>query len=293
MSVCSFEDLLDKDDQMNILGWDKVYHQAIHFPEQVLQAYRMSPEVQNTIENKTKISIWQANGENDLLIQLLSIIFMDKLKINAINKLPADWLNSKGLLFIPDFFQQTKLINGDNVVYLTAKSKNSSFPDNRYINFQISTNEGLGLFLGFICRYIDDAFGYDSNATINKIVAADMQKAGVLAWRLPLKNNFAKSWAIRISQVNSCLMYSSHSEYSIICQYWQNKLQNWAALLPGKDKEIHLEKMMAAIPDKPAEAEIIFADGNNLLSQLVSLHYLANAVAIYTAIIKQVKYKKD
>jgi hypothetical protein len=297
MSVYKYEDLLDKDDQMKALGWDEVYHQAIHFPEQVLQAYRTDTKVKLSTSTPQRITICQANGENDLLILLVVINFHDKLDITIINELPSEWHPDNGLLFIPDFDNQLKQIpDAEGIIYLSSRSDDFSSAISKCINFEnIPANEGLGMFLGFIYRYLDDLYGFDSSSEINKIVGADMQKAGVIAWRQPLKNNFAKSWAIRISKNETCRILSTQSHYSVICDYWQKKLQSWSAILPGDDKHIYLEEMMPApkTPAKPAGAEIIFADGDDLLSQLISLHYLANGIAIYAAIIKQVKYKED
>ncbi|MCF7912002.1 MAG: hypothetical protein K9M99_05705 [Candidatus Cloacimonetes bacterium] len=292
-----YDDYLDKDDLMKLLGWEDSYHQAIHFPEQVLQAYRINTNVLSALPNPQHISIWQAAGENDLLIQLLSIIFQDKLEISALTELPEEWQSECGLLFIPDFRQQLlKIPDAPGVIYLSNGKRGQSFLNASFFDFQpIPANEGLGIFLGFISRYLDDLFGYDHSSIIYKIIASGMQKAGVVAWRHPLKNNFAKSWAVKLSQLKFCRFSSSLPELTVLCHYWQNKMQTWAAIIPGDDKQIYLERMSSAgkLPARPAETEIIFADGDDLLNQIISLHYLVNAIAIYTAIIKQIKYKED
>ena len=291
-----FESLLNNDEQLRELGWEAAYHQAIHFPEQVLQARKLTSVIKINFRHSQKLFIWQSGIENKLLTQLIEYIYRDIIPINKLNEIPKIWDSKDGLLIIPDFHNKLMKVPDDNgIIYLTEKKMLHEFQNTNCYSFpQIPANEGLGIFLGFISGFLDKLSGSDHNNIINKIVAMGMQKAGVLAWRQPYKANFAKIWAIRLASAESWQIISTQPEFEIICQYWQNKLEKWSGIKSIAGNQIYLEKMYptGTLSKKSKGAEIIFADGVDLVSQLISLYYFINCLSIYVSIIKKIDYQE-
>jgi len=294
--VQNFEFILDIDEQLRELGWEAAYHQAIHFPEQVLMARKLTSGIKKNSRHARKIFIWQSGIENKLLIQLINSIYMDIIPIIKLNEIPKIWDSKDGLLIIPDFHNKLKKVpDDDGIIYLTGKELLHEYQNTIYYSFpQIPANEGLGLFLGFISGLLDELSGIDHSNIINKIVAVGMQKAGVLAWRQPLKSNFAKIWTARLTEADDWQITSTQPDFEIICQYWQNKLEKWSGINSAGGKQIFLEKMYPTGSSSNIEkgSEIIFADGVDLVSQLISLYYFINCLAIYISIIKKIDYQE-
>ena len=291
-----FEYLLDDDKQLIALGWENAYHQSIHFPEQVLQARKFSEQITINYHLPQKIFIWQSGCVNNLLIQMINYIYKDIIPIIKIDEIPKIWDSKDSLLIIPDFHQElARVPDDDKIIYLTGKKMLHKFQNANCYSFpQIPANEGLGIFLGFISGFLDKLSGSDHNNIINKIVAMGMQKAGVLAWRQPYKANFAKIWAIRLASAESWQITSTQPKFEIICQYWQNKLEKWSGIKSIAGNQIYLEKMYptGTLSKKSKGSEIIFADGVDLVSQLISLYYFINCLSIYISIIKKIDYQE-
>ncbi|MDP8209591.1 MAG: hypothetical protein P9M05_02185 [Candidatus Stygibacter australis] len=291
-----FESILDNDEQLKELGWEAAYHQAIHFPEQVLQARNLTSGIKKYSRHPEKIFIWQSGIENKLLIQLINHIYGDIIPINKLDEIPNIWDSKDGLLIIPDFHQKLKKVpNDDSIIYLTGKELLHKYQNTICYSFpQIPSNEGLGIFLGFISGFLDELSGIDKSNIINKIVAVGMQKAGVLAWRQPYKRNFAKIWAARLAEADNWQISSTQPDFEIICQYWQNKLENWSGINSAVGQQIFLEKMYPTESSSNLEkgSESIFADGVDLVSQIISQYYFINCLAIYISIIKKINYQE-
>ncbi|MDP8219798.1 MAG: hypothetical protein P9X26_00505 [Candidatus Stygibacter frigidus] len=290
------EYLLDDDKQLIALGWENAYHLSIHFPEQVLQARKFSEQITINYHLPQKIFIWQSGCVNSLLIQMIYYIYKDIIPIIKIDEIPKIWDNKDSLLIIPDFHQKLPRVpDDDRIIYLTGRKLLHVFQNAICYSFpQIPANEGLGIFLGFISGFIDKISGCDHNNIINKIVAMGMQKAGVVAWRQPYMANFAKIWAVRLASADSWQITSSQPEFEFISQYWQNILKNWCGINSVGGRLVFLEKMYPAESSSNIEkgSEIIFADGIDLVSQIISLYYFINCLSIYVSIIKKINYQE-
>ena len=292
-----YQDILDNDEHLRILGWEKVYHKAIHFPEQILQGNQIRLKFSNIISNQKKIHIWTGGGENTLLIQLLQEIYRVKINIIGLDEIPVKWTDEKGWLIIPDYWNQAKCIpDAQGLLVLANKDPDRDFLQTIYYSIKdISANEGLGIFIGLLCRFLDDAYNYDPGMLINKIVPFIMQKAGAIAWQCPLQSNFAKNQAVRLLDADHWQIKNSEADFQVIATYWQKKLEDYAGLKSGSGNTICLSRMLPQVllPIIQVCSETIYADGDDPVCEILSLYYLVNIMAIYVAIIKQKKYKGD
>ncbi len=285
-----YQDILDNDERLRILGWEKIYHQAIHLPEQILSGNQIRFKFRNITSSQKEIYIWTDGDDNALLIQLLQEIYRDKLSILWLDEIPADWSDEKGWLIIPDYRNQVEFIpDAPGILYLSDRDPARVLQQTTYFSSNdIPANEGLGIFTGLLCLFLDDTYGFNSDPVINKIVAFIMQKAGVLARRNPLQINFAKMWAVRLLDADSWQIFSFEDDFQYIAEYWRKKLESWAGLIPGKGKEIYLSRIQpkSSVSSMTDGSAVIYADGNDLLCEVLSLYYLVNLMAVYTAVIK-------
>lgn len=290
-----YRDILDNDKRLTSLGWEAHYHRAIHLPEQIMMAYQSMNTISPISSPKKEVFIYDLNEQTKLLITLLKCLYDDKLKINRLEDISKlSQIDPFCLIIIPDYYQDISQIPDlANVIYLAKKSSQTGTFTS--VNFaQIPVNEPLGIFFGWLVHFLDKTFCLNNHVLFNKLIAFLMQKAGVVAWRLPFDQNYAKHQAVTICEAGSCLITTLNCKLKAAASYWQHCLQKYAQVNSSDLNLIKLQSLKdEPTPEERALLESIFADGENEIQMLFSLYYLVNAIAVYIALIKNIRYKED
>ena len=271
-------------------GWDEIYHQNIHLPENILNGYHNTESNDIPDITGTKVTIITISPVDFLLYQLLKETYHQKLHICHLNDLPTEWSHEQGCLIVPDFMGQLNGIpDSDNVVLIDRKPEVKDQKITHISVKHISEYEQLGTYWGTICQFLDKTFGFDNSLIIKKVVAFCVEKAGALASGQNYNANLAKLWAADIAEAASCQVITPIKLYETMAVYWQEMLMERAELKAGSELTISLEEFLNGSISRDNACRIFYADGDTLIFQLISLYYFVNITAIYTVILKDKK----
>jgi hypothetical protein len=286
--LLDFKEILDNDAMLISLGWENLYHSAIHLPQQLLAG--RAADLPDSLPHVpfSEVLVWNQDDENSLLIQLLQYIYRDQIRVKPFVDLKE--LHSTDLVIIPDFHKNLQVNRlAVNTVYLSADGI-AAVDCQKAVFKDIDSFDGLGIFLGWISRYLDAVAAGNSHKVFEKLAGFCAHKAGAIAWRQTLEHNLAKILAVKLHDLHNCRIVAGSLELEVIASLWKQKLQNWGNLPMDSGRIICL---CSQLPVKKSCQEIILADGIDLLQRLISLYYLGNLSAIYLALINNIKYKKE
>jgi hypothetical protein len=289
-----FSATLDNDRFIRQLGWDPSYHQAIHLPEHILSGYGTSIVPPDYKLDSNYVYVVMDGEINPLLFQLLQLIYKGKINLHPLSYTPENWQPDGGLLIIPDYQNKLQLLTpGDNIFLLNSRDQYDARQPQLYFSADsLHHADGLGIFLGVICRFLDNLCKCDNSNLISILVAFLMKKAGAIAIAMPIKYNFAKQLAIILLKSHNWQIKALSPEFEVIGQYWRDILSQTADIYFGKGNVVCLTKIWSQHNETKC-AQKIFADGVDTISQISSFYYLVNITAVYLAILKKTIYPKE
>lgn len=263
--------ILDKDIQLKKLGLDDKFELMIHYPEQILQAWDKAANIHFN-SDISRICFFHQNSDN------LFFCWLKALLENSIELVHTseDHIPGKDELFIYCQFANIDGLTQSVTLRLADKTEHIDLS-------HIPSFDGKSIFIGAISRVLNNSGIRKAGKKIKSLTGLMVQKAGALTWRVLLERNYAKILAVKLFEEGyDSILTLPEPGFTETAEFWDSELKK-AGTLKGKDK-IYLTSFQNKRDMEPG-SEIIFADGSELLENLVSLYQLGMVTAIYTKIL--------